>query len=353
MNKTFKLISISLILLTYCCVYLNDSFNNRMDQFITNYVDYNMFSGHVLVAKDGKIIFNKSYGYENFGNNKTIEQDTRVCIGSVSKQFAAMSIMILQDRGLLDIDNKISEYLTDYQLGNKMTVRQLLTHTSGITRDISNIAAGFDEMGVFKEKEEIYRIITSAPLDNNPGTVFSYSNAGYFLLGLIVEEVSGLEYGTFLKTNIFDPLGMNNSGFDINHVLPAHTFTTQGIVSDWDFHPSITFAAGGVYSTASDMYLWDRALYTETLIPEESMNEVFDKTVKTSDNEWYGFGWTLSQRNINGKNIDIISHYGQTRATTSIISRYPDYDAVIIVTANIGNASVNSIVSYAEEEIIR
>ena len=203
--------------------------------------------------------------------------DTRFRLGSITKQFTAMLTLQLVEQGKIKLDGKIADYLPDYRkdIGEKVTVHHLLTHTSGIPSYTGQ--PGFFE-NVSRNPYKVADFVkkyTSGDLEFEPGSKFSYNNSGYFLLGAIIERVTGKSYEQVLKENIFDPLGMKNTGYD--HHDHAHSETRSGYAKTPDGYTnaayldmSIPYAAGSMYSTVEDLYLWDQALYTDKLLTAQS-----------------------------------------------------------------------------------
>ncbi len=252
------------------------------------------FDGTVLIAYRDHVILARGYGMANqqFQIHNTV--DTKFFIGSITKQFTAAAILILKQRGLIDLDKPISTYLPDYPrpAGDKITIRQLLTHTSGVPNYT-------DWPGVFLRRTspisptELMDLFKDKPLEFEPGTQFHYSNSGYIILGAIIEKVSGQSYEAFLHHEILKPLGMNSSGYgrrEAAHPGRAEGYTEEsGILVDAtpiDF--SVLHTAGALYSTVGDMNLWNRALYTDKILTRESIREMF-----TPGPNGYGFGWFI------------------------------------------------------------
>ena len=223
----------------------------------------NMFCGSVLVAKDGKILLSKGYGFANYSDNIPNTSTTKFKLASVSKQFTAMAIMILEEKGKLSTNDKLTKYIPDYPNGDKITIHNLLTHTSGIP-DFTSMPL-FDSIMTmpFTLDREI-ALFKNKPLDFEPGSKHQYSNSGYLLLSYIIEKVSGKSYGDFVKENIFVPLGMKNSGLYTNKevlkkVANGYTDNAGKIENAQYVDMSIPSGAGALYSTVEDMFLWDQS----------------------------------------------------------------------------------------------
>lgn len=288
MKKTIQLLSLCLL---FSLNLLAQEKNQKIDELLSKYAEYGQFNGTALVSENGKVIFKKGYGLANFEWEIPNQTDTKFRIGSISKQFTALLIIKLAEDGKLKIDVPISTYLQEFpKETGKITIQQLLTHSSGI-------ANYTDDPSFFKEKmrnpytpEEFVSTFSSLPLEFTPGEKFKYSNSGYFLLGFIIEKVSGKSYENFLQEIILTPLKMENTGYDHTETVlknRASGYDKKGknILNTKYIDMSIPYAAGSLYSTVEDMYLWDQALYTTQLLSQKSMESLFAPHIKA----WGGF----------------------------------------------------------------
>jgi len=239
---------------------------DKIDKLIQAYHDLGQFSGTALVAEKGKVIYKKGFGMANIEWNIPNQPDTKFRLGSVTKQFTAMLILQLVAEGKIDLEGDLSDYLPYYRkdVGEKVTVHHLLTHTSGIPsytglpifQNISRDPYGVDE---FVQK------YCSGDLEFEPGSKFAYNNSGYFLLGAIIENVTGETYEKMLQERIFKPLGMKNSGYDHHDtIIPnratGYDRTFDGYANSPYLDMSLPYAAGSLYSTVEDLFIWDQAL---------------------------------------------------------------------------------------------
>src|SRR6185369_14222828 len=241
---------------------------NKIDDLMSLYHKYGQFNGSVLVADNGQVVYKKGVGLANMEWNISNAPDTKFRLGSITKQFTATVILQLVEQGKIKLDGKITDYLPDYRpdTGARVTIHNLLTHTSGIPSYTS--LPGFLQnvsRNPFKVDEFIKKY-ASGDLEFEPGTKFVYDNSGYFLLGAIIEKVTGKPYEQVLKENIFDPVGMKNTGYDHWQTILAkratgYTNTPRGYETAAYLDMSIPYAAGSIYSTVEDLYLWDQALY--------------------------------------------------------------------------------------------
>lgn len=308
---------------------------------IDAYLKEQGFNGAIFIARDGTILISKGYGYADRSRMSPITPQTKFRIGSNTKQFTAMALLMLQDRGRLDVQDKICKYIPDCQEAWKdITIHQLLTHTSGIPDYISTF------FWSDTPKEEIIAAMKNKPLDFKPGEKYDYSNTGYMLLGEIIERTSDKSYGEFLHENIFVPLNMTNSGFD-----PDMDIGTVGYINDFfKTVPTLfpkCFAGCGLHSTVEDLYKWDRALYTERLIPQNLLDKMFTAHVPEPNSSYsYGYGMEVGET----RHHLLARHGGQELGFGSFFERFQDDKLVIILLSN-EYPDFNTIMSYIHQKI--
>ncbi|HJS23466.1 MAG TPA: serine hydrolase [Pyrinomonadaceae bacterium] len=306
---------------------------------------YRQFNGAALVAENGKVVYKGAFGMANMEWNIPNTPDTRFRLGSITKQFTSMLVLQLVEQGKIKLDGKISDYLPDYRkdIGEKVTVHHLLTHTSGIPSYTSQ--PGFFEnvsRNPYKVAEFVKKY-ASGDLEFEPGSKFSYNNSGYFLLGAIIEQVTGKSYEQVLKENILDPAGMKNTGYDHhNTIIPkrasGYSKTADGYTNALYLDMSIPYAAGSMYSTVEDLYLWDQALYTDKLISAQSKALMYKPFLQD-----YAYGWTVRDASFkqNDKPVQVIAHGGGINGFTTIIVRYPNEKNLIVMLDNTGSGNLN------------
>ncbi len=316
----------------------------EIDQLLGKYYEYGQFNGAVLVAKGGKVIFKKGYGYANFEWDIFNTTDTKFRLGSITKQFTAMLILQLVEKGKIRLDGRVADYLPYYpkEEGNKITVYQLLTHTAGVP----NYTAQSDFFSRHARNpytpKEFISVFAELPLEFTPGSKYKYSNSGYFVLGAIIEEVTGKPYDEVLHTNILAPLHMNNTGYDtpaavIKRRADGYMKKRSGYAHAEYLDMSLPFAAGAMYSTVEDLYLWDQALYTEQLLNKESKRTYF--TPYLDD---YACGW-LRKPITMGKTTDTLSaiwHGGGINGFVSLIVRIPGTKDLVVLLNNTGGTDL-------------
>ncbi len=306
---------------------------------------YEKFNGSVLVAEKGEVIYKNGFGLSNMEFNIRNKTNTKHRLASISKQFTAMLIVQLVAEGKLKLNVPISTYLPDYPKanGDKITLHHLLTHTSGIPNYTSFPNYG-EIMRTPHTPMDLLKLFQDKALDFKPGASFSYSNSGYVLLGFIAEQITGKTYEQALKDKIFSPLGMNNTGYDNYRTMlrnrasgydkQGNTFKNASYID-----MSVAYAAGALYSTVEDLHLWDRALYTEQLIPKKYMDLVFEKHTSAWGNH-YGYGWEIGKMRIgNTQNqSSIIAHSGGVNGFNTKITRFTSNERVVILLNNTGEA---------------
>jgi len=290
----------------------------------------------VAVASRGEIIHLQTYGMANVELAVPVSENSVFEIGSISKQFVAAAVMLLVEEGKLGLDDAIHRYLPDLPgewLG--VTVRQLLTHTSGIP-DYEEIGS-YDVYRFRLTPEEVIRIAHGRPMDFAPGTGSYYSNTGYFLASMIVERIEGQPLGRVLKSRIFDPLGMTQTGMaDPESIIPHRTAgywvnKTGDLINRNPTETSSTLGAGGLLSSAQDMAKWDEALYGTGLLSDESKTAMWTSMIlPNGEDTEYGFGWAVSPY----QGLRSQSHRGQVAGFVASFSRFPDQEAAIIVFMN-------------------
>ena len=308
----------------------------KADAYIRAQEEQGTFRGSVLVGIDGRIVFEKGYGYadEEWGAKNT--PTTKFRIASLTKQFTGASILLLQERQLLQVQDPISKYVSGLPPSwQSITLHQLLTHTSGIPNyaEMQRVDSILNRTGA--TMRELVEVAATKPLEFQPGTQLHYTNTGYALLGLVIEKVSGLSYAEFLQKNIFDPLGMKDSGYDVQStILPqrASGYMRKGNhIENADFiDMSIPNASGSVYSTTEDMYRWNEAI--AKLLSAASMEAMFKIYSETLfQGQHYGYGVVLAERF--GKNL--YYHGGGVKGFETVLQRYPKEHVSIIVLENL------------------
>jgi CubicO group peptidase (beta-lactamase class C family) len=301
-----------------------NSLAQKLDRYLTRRARNQEFSGVVLVAQYGKILLKKAYGFAESDQEIPNTTETRFQLASVAKTITATAIMMLVERGQIQLQSPISTYLADTpEEWKNITVQHLLSHTSGIPDYFS-----FDEFEheMNLTPSGVIQVAKTYPLDFPPGSEFSYTNTGYVLLGKIIEEVSGKTYAQFLRETIFDPLQMNATGRDGNNEPSATGYVSYGEPADM-FPITNALGDGDLFSTVDDLYQFDRALYEETFLPRTARETMFTSVGQNN----YGSGWEVTT----WKHKRVVSHSGGINGFATELMRFPDDNTVLIVLSNI------------------
>jgi CubicO group peptidase (beta-lactamase class C family) len=315
--------------------------DQKFDDYLKASLRLQHFNGAALVAKDGKVIFAKGYGMADAEHFIANGPDTKYLMGSVTKQFTAAAILQLAEKKKLNLNDPIGKYLPDYPrpAADKVTIHHLLTHTSGIP--------GFTELPEFRSiytkpstHDEIVATFEDLPLQFEPGSEWKYSNSGYFLLGMIIEKVSGQDYGDYLRSHIFEPLGMKNTGYPkgamespglaIGYTSDSSGNTVRAVMT----HSSIPFSAGALYSTVGDMVKWDAGLRNGRILTRESLDKMF-----TPYKEKYGYGWMVDT--LYGHQLAM--HGGGIEGFVCDFARFLDQPFCVMVFSNNQDASAEKV----------
>lgn len=293
------------------------------------------FNGVILVAEQGKVIYRKAFGKANFQTQVNFTPETPSDIGSLTKQFTAMAVMILAERNKLSYDDPITKYIPEFshaQHLSQITLRHLLTHTSGIL-DYGDLA--IDDTGL-SQRGLIKALLEKDLGFSNPGQKYRYSNPGYSLLGIIVEKVSGKSFGDFLEQEIFRPIGMSCT---FVYDSPGKKNPRSAVGYDQfgqvdDAAPTAIPGDGGIYSTVDDLFRWDQALYTDKLVRQSTLSVAFTPGRVEEGNSIYGFGWNIGQ---DGSD-KYVWHTGSHAGFRAFIERRFAARTTVIMLTNRGNS---------------
>lgn len=290
----------------------------------------------VLVARDGQVVFQGGFGFADLAQKLPITTDTKFRIGSVTKQFTAAAILRLAEAGKLALTDPLSKHLPGFPRGDEITLRHLLTHTSGL-HSFTDDPDFIKRVGTRIEPVELMAKIKLAPLDFLPGTKFHYSNSGYFLLGEIVARVSGRPLGDFFRETFFEPLGMKNTGLYVNATPPQGIALGYGFKSgtweralDWDM--SWAGGAGALYSTVGDLFLWTEALFNGRVLSDASFQAAITPVAlpATEDAMKYGYGLGRFEH----RRLPVIGHGGGLSGWSSDLIRFPEQRCTVVVLSN-------------------
>ena len=320
-----------------CCAVAQDPVP-RMQQVIQSFVVDKTFMGTVLVVHDDKTLIDQGYGSADLEWNVPNVPAAKFRLGSLTKQFTAASILLLEERGKLKVEDPVKKYFPDAPAAwDKITIYNLLTHTSGIPNFTS-----FPEYGPTEWKDttpiELVARFRDKPLDFEPGAKFSYSNSGYVLLGYLLEKITGQTYGDFLQQNIFTPLGMTDSGMDDNAaILPMRAkgySPKNGIKHAGYTSMTIPFSAGAIYSTTGDLLKWERGLFAYKVVNAASLTKM-----TTPFKDTYAFGLAVATRD----GHKVIEHSGGIEGFNTHMMFYPDDKVTVIVLGNLNGSAPDEI----------
>ncbi len=332
--------ALALLLLAGSCL-AQDSTAVRMDETVATYVASGNFMGSVLVARDNHVLLNKGYGYASLEWQVPDSPTTVYRLASLSKQFTAASILLLQERGKLDIHDPIRKYLPDAPPAwDKITIYHLLTHTSGIP----NYSTFADQQMLNPFPITPMQLVArfwNRPLDFVPGEKWFYTNSGYALLGYLIERITGQSYGEFVQQNIFQPLGMAHSRFGSDTaIMPqfatGYALSPQGPLQTPSPSFTMSYAAGAICSTTEDLLRWEQALFFGTFLSPASV-QAMTKPFKN------GYALGLATGTEGGHKL--IAHNGTISGFSTQMAYYPDSKTIVIVLSNLGGAPAPEIAS--------
>ena len=311
----------------------------KLSEIMKAYHNYNMFDGAALVAENGKIIYEDAFGLANREWNIPNKTDTKFMIGSVSKPLTAVLMLIQVQKGLISLDSTIENYLPEFKNkpAAKVTIRQLLNHTSGIPNyDI--IKDFFPRISrQYFTREDYVKIFIDSALAFTPGSAYAYSSWGYFTLGYIMEKVTGKTYAQLMSDDIFKKLGMNNSGSYYHTQIVRNRATGYdnnfGGYTSSDFRDqSNTMSTGDIYSTVDDLFKFHMALADNTLLNKELTAEMFTPGLEPA---YYGFGWFNKQFKYTATDsVASNFHLGMTEGFISFIRRIPSTKSLVVILCN-------------------
>jgi CubicO group peptidase (beta-lactamase class C family) len=313
---------------------------SKIEEYMAARVRRDHFSGSILIARDGKVLYSQGYGMANLEHDVPNTPQTKFRLGSITKQFTAMAILILQERGKLNVHDRVKQHFPEApKAWDEITIEHLLTHTSGIPNYTEN-PDFLRTLPVRVTLKELIAKFKDRPLDFKPGAKFKYSNSGYIMLGQIIETASGKNYPSFMKEAVFGPLDMKDTGYDnatvlIKHRASGYTRRLGVVLTNCDYvDMSIPHAAGALYSTVLDLLKWDQALYDEKLVPRKSLEAMF-----TPHKGNYGYGWIIDKK----FGVPRYSHGGGIMGFVTTIERYPDEKLLVVALSNLETAPVFSI----------
>jgi len=320
---------------------------NKLKSYFSSLEEKMQFSGSVLVADSNEVLLNDGFGMANYELLVKNSRSTVFRIASLTKQFTATAILKLVEQGKISLDDPVSLFIEKYRHGSKINIHQLLSNTSGIPSytEFSNFQ---QDMLMNRSVDQILDSVLQKELLFEPGTQYDYSNSGYLLLGKIIEEVSGQSYEEFLTEHIFIPHNMNNTGLDSNKLIiknraSGYYLSENKLQNCTYFDMSNAHSAGGIYSTAEDLYLWNSALFSCRV-----MNEGLFRTMITPIKNNYGYGIVRFSKG----DIEIVMHDGNIPGYKTWMQRIIPNNITVILLSNIENGESLSEISGEIEKIM-
>jgi len=331
-----------------------DKIRTNVNNYFSELPEKEKFSGAILVSINGEKVINQGYGMSNYELDVPNTPKSKFRIGSVTKQFTAAAIMQLYEKGLLNLNDTLDKYISDYPKGDKITIHHLLTHTSGIFNH-TNIEDFEKIMRNNHSVEDLIEEFKNLPFDFEPGTKYSYSNSGFTLLGYIIEKISKKSYKQYLQDNIFNKLLMNDTGYDDHIQLiknRASGYSLEGeekILSNCDFvDMHVPYAAGALYSTVEDLHIWNKGLFQGKVISDESFNQMISKHANAGEKGNYGYGIFTQDIELGGQVRKKVYHGGGIDGFLSANNIFINEDVQIIMITNILNEYFGDKVSKVE-----
>lgn len=345
METRKMLFSCILAFIALFCIYpsktLAQDKSIKIDYLVTTTFENLQFNGSILVAENTKVIYKKGFGYSNMEWEIPNQPESKFRIGSMTKQFTAMLVMQLVEDGKIELDAKLTDYIPDYrkETGDRITIHHLLTHTSGIPRYTSLPGFKSDSIRIPYPQDYMVYHFLSGDLQFEPGTKFDYSNA-YYLLAVIVEKVTGKSYLENLKERIFVPLGMVDSGIEVNDEIiekltSGYSKHLTGYRKAQYIYMLNGLGDGNMFSTVEDLFLWDQALYTEQLLSDKYKDVMFTSFLNN-----FAYGWKVFRLGLSepSDSVDVIYHTGGLFGYSGIIVRFiEDKHSIIILLNNTGS----------------
>jgi len=322
-------ISIAMLLLLVASANAQD-FTPKFEEYMTALSNQKRFVGSVLVAREGKIVFSKGYGMANVELDVPNAPETRFRLGSITKQFTAAAILLLQERGKLNVTDPICKYFDSCPSAwSEITIHHLLSHTGGVP-NFTSFPDYMPKMMLPVTTTEMIARFKDKPLDFKPGERWNYSNSGYFLLGAILEKAAGESYESFLQKNIFDPLKLTGTGYDhfdviLKHRATGYSMSKGKMVNSAFLDMTQPYSAGSLYSTVEDLFRWNEALFGGKVVNAKSFEMM---TTPVKNNYAYGLG---VETKFNRK---MITHGGGINGFSTFIARFPDEKVTIVVLRN-------------------
>jgi CubicO group peptidase (beta-lactamase class C family) len=342
----------SLLLVTMLLIPAQTALRNprsaQVDSIMARLVRPTSPGAAVLVIKDGKVVHEKGYGLANIKAKLPITTSSTFDLASVSKQFTAMAIMILAERGKLDYDDPLTKFFPEFPpYASRITVRHLLNHTAGLPNYVTVFWRRPAGISSEPTAREVVTMLAQLPAPLSvPGEKYEYSNSGYVVLGQIVAQVSGVTFPEFMRANVFAPLGMSATIVTDPIRAPAlnravgYRRGPRGFSAAGYSPLNRIYGDRSVYSSLDDMYRWDQALYTDRLVRKRTLAEAFrPATLNNGTLSGYGFGWQL----LTMDGLPVLAHNGAWAGFRTYIMRFPSEHFSVIVLSNASNFNATAV----------
>lgn len=338
------------------------SFEERVERYISSFPEHQEFQGVILVAHEGKILFHKGYGLASREFDIPAGPNTKFQVGSITKAFTAILALKMAELGLLRLDAPICDYLPRYpaETGGKITLRQLLTHTSGIPHHIDALPDFWiSHDKVFHSPQELWGLFAMVPLAHEPGRQFTYSSPGFYILGAVLQQVAKRSYAELLREYVFGPLGMKDSGVENNRTVEAgmavgYMRGLTGLIRSGFEDKSTSLAAGDLVTTAYDLYLWDKGMRAEPgqILSPESKNILYSPVLP---------GHTMSMGgpilkipyDDGRKTFSVNRLTGSSTGYAAAMDRFFAIDGCVIVLSNVQDAPVEILTDHVGDFLLR
>lgn len=324
------------IMLFFVSLLSGQSIHEKVDSLIqSEFHEPDAPGGVFLIAKGGKVLYNKSFGKANLELGADMDTQSVFQIGSMTKQFTAVAILILEQEGKLNVNDPVSKYIADYPNGNQIKIHHLLNHTSGI-KDFTKMKTISEIAQKQMSPQEMVDFFKSEPIDFQPGERFQYNNSGYVVLGYIIEIVSGKTYEEFIKEKIFEKVGMQNSYYAtdrkiIKNRAYGYHQKPEGYVNKTVINFSVPYASGALMSTSDDMLKWQKALDENILLtPQQTKKAFTNYKLNNGELTEYGYGWHLKKI----KDLQTHEHGGSIFGFKSMAVYIPEMDIYVIGLSN-------------------
>ncbi|WP_338239913.1 serine hydrolase domain-containing protein [Persicobacter diffluens] len=315
------------------------SITAEIDEYLNSAHKAYKFNGVALVYHKNELLLNKGYGYSQIAEKVPNSTETKFPILSITKTITASIILKLQDEKKLSVKDKLNKYFPEYPNGSKISIHHLITHSSGIYNYTTDV--GIEDSILVNNpvsKDFVVNYFKDKPLGFKPGKYYSYNNSGYFLLGLIIEKVTGKQYETVVREYLFEPFKMSNSGFDFNGLpknekAQGYQFWNQKeTISYKHYDSTFAYSAGSIYSTSSDLLQWAKVVSNKQFLKPKTWELAFKPKIRN-----YGYGWEIS------KYFDkkYIKHSGGYPGFMSELIYYPNDELIIILLNNYGTYEQN------------